>query len=409
MNKYLQRFGYFKEPILHNVVDPQLNIIVVIPAYDEPNLITSLDSLKESFKLFTGKIEVIVVLNFPVYAEKEVKQRLHLQSELLRSKELKSMGFPIHIIEAFDLPKKKAGVGLARKIGMDEAALRLLKTESRDGIICCFDADCFCDINYFTAVHSAFANTDTHAISIKFEHPLKESDSNLNAIILYELHLRLYLQFQRDIGLPFAFHTVGSSMAVRASKYMALGGMNTRKAGEDFYFLQKFIAQGYCMDCNSTTVYPSTRVSNRVPFGTGRAMGTMQSYEECSYSTYNPISFKLLRPLLAKIDLLYDPYSNWEDGLTRNVLLYLRKSGFYEKLDELRSNVSSILAFRKRFFQRFDAFWFMKYLHHMRDHGLEDQDVMQVAKDYLGQSIDDDPKSLLMSMRFRNNSPWRSV
>ena len=79
---------------------------------------------------------------------------------------------------------------------------------------------------------------------------------------------------------PFAFHTIGSSMAVRASSYMRQGGMNKRKAGEDFYFQQKIIPLCGFTECNSTVVYPSPRPSYRVPFGTGRAMlGYLQNGE----------------------------------------------------------------------------------------------------------------------------------
>ncbi|MEZ4848575.1 MAG: hypothetical protein R3B93_08135 [Bacteroidia bacterium] len=69
-----------------------------------------------------------------------------------------------------------------------------------------------------------------------------------------------------------AFHCVGSSMAVRSIAYQKRGGMNRRKAGEDFYFLQKFIAEGTLAELSTTKVIPSPRASEKVPFGTGRAI-----------------------------------------------------------------------------------------------------------------------------------------
>src|SRR4029434_9989987 len=92
------------------------------------------------------------------------------------------------------------------------------------------------------------------------------------AIAAYELHLRYYLQALRTAGFPHGYHTIGSSMAVRARTYMEQGGMNRRQAGEDFYFLHKLIPLGGFTELNSTTVYPLPRPSNRVPFGTGRAV-----------------------------------------------------------------------------------------------------------------------------------------
>jgi hypothetical protein len=74
---------------------------------------------------------------------------------------------------------------------------------------------------------------------------LTSLDSNVaRAITSYELHLRYLVHAMRWAGHPFAYQTVGSSMAVRRKAYLSLGGMNTRQAGEDFYFLQKFIEVG---------------------------------------------------------------------------------------------------------------------------------------------------------------------
>ena len=46
-------------------------------------------------------------------------------------------------------------------------------------------------------------------------------------------------------------------------------GLNKKQAGEDFYFLQKIMPMGNYFELNSTTVHPSSRTSDRVPFGTG--------------------------------------------------------------------------------------------------------------------------------------------
>jgi len=48
--------------------------------------------------------------------------------------------------------------------------------------------------------------------------------------------------------------------------------MNKRQAGEDFYFLQKIIPLGHFTDLTETKVIPSSRPSDRVPFGTGKAV-----------------------------------------------------------------------------------------------------------------------------------------
>jgi hypothetical protein len=90
-----------------------------------------------------------------------------------------------------------------------------------------------------------------------------------DAVANYELHQRYYLLAVRYTGYPYAFHTVGSCFAVRAEAYCRAGGMSRRQAGEDFYFIQKLAGQGGFTECRSTSVYPSPRPSDRVPFGTG--------------------------------------------------------------------------------------------------------------------------------------------
>ena len=92
------------------------------------------------------------------------------------------------------------------------------------------------------------------------------------AMVKYELYLRYYQEALAYIGHPHAFHCIGSAFAVRASDYVAQGGMNKRQAGEDFYFLQKLISTGRYACLNATRVYPSARFSTRTPFGTGQAV-----------------------------------------------------------------------------------------------------------------------------------------
>ncbi|MDV7389769.1 hypothetical protein RZS08_00385, partial [Arthrospira platensis SPKY1] len=74
------------------------------------------------------------------------------------------------ILEELYLPHKQAGVGLARKIGMDEACFRLEKVGNPAGIIACFDADSRCDANYFVELEAFFRDRpDLQACAIRFE------------------------------------------------------------------------------------------------------------------------------------------------------------------------------------------------------------------------------------------------
>ena len=266
-----------------------------------------------------------------------------------------------------DLPPKHAGVGLARKIGMDAAAAAFMEAGNASGPIVCLDADCTVAPNYLQSLHIHFQqHSKTPGCSIHFEHPLAGlSPAHRQGITAYELYLRYYRQALRWAGHPAAFHTVGSSMAVRAAIYLQQGGMNRRKAGEDFYFLEKIIALGGFSEITSTTVFPSSRRSLRVPFGTGRAMDDWLNSQATTRVTYDPQIFRDLKEFFAKAPLLYT-----SDQMATSPVLeqFLRQTDFATSLNKIRSNTSSINSFQKKFFHFFNLFRVLKYVHWATEH-----------------------------------------
>ena len=69
--------------------------------------------------------------------------------------------------------------------------------------------------------------------------------------------------------------------------------MRRNSAGEDFYFLQALCKTGPVGVIPDTTVYPSGRVSNRVPFGTGPAI--QQALDGRAVKLYNQKCFDELK------------------------------------------------------------------------------------------------------------------
>ena len=156
-----------------------------------------------------------------------------------------------------------------------DLALERFKKIGYNGIIAGLDADTTVAENYLYEINHFFINTNNQAASIHFEHPINGYDYNqfnYEQIIYYELHLRYYKNALQYLELPFAFHTIGSAFALTAKAYARQGGMNRRKAGEDFYFINKLIKGEKFGEINKTMVVPSPRISERVPFGTGRAI-----------------------------------------------------------------------------------------------------------------------------------------
>ena len=166
--------------------------------------------------------------------------------------------------------------------------------------------------------------------------------------------------------LPYAFHTVGSSMAVRSSAYQKQGGMNKRKAGEDFYFLHKIIALGDFTELKKAKVIPSPRVSDRVPFGTGKAVGEYVEHSTEAYMTYSPDSFREIRSFVGGLESFFQEQVDLSE-LSDPFKQFLGEQQFEKKLAEIRKNTSDFDSFKKRFFVWFDAFMILKLVHYLRD------------------------------------------
>ncbi len=288
------------------------------------------------------------------------------------------------------LPDPKGGVGWARKMVMDEAARRMQPS----GVIVCLDGDCTVAPSYLKEIYQYFSKHPAcDAAAICYEHRYDELDEQeRTSIIDYELHLRYLVHALRWTGHPFAFQTVGSSMAVRRNAYLAHGGMNTRSAGEDFYFLQKFIETETMHEITGTTVFPSARISYRVPFGTGRAMSFLLTENE-RWTTTSFQSYVKLRPLFDRLEEIYQIFSgeddNALDALRRlladddELLQYLTEIDFTDSCLRIAKNTASFPAFRKRFFRYFNAFRVIRYTHYMRDHFFPDEPVILAVEAFL--------------------------
>lgn len=413
---YLRKRALY-DRLIFTEPEPDLAAVVVIPAYNEPGLLEAVQHLANIDRIDRA-VEIFVILNHPETAERTVRQMHFKQYEVLRqfNKADSSNILRIYPILLEDLPEKISGVGLARKVGMDEAARRLAAVGADSGIIACYDADCRCSANYFHSLIDFFQNNPTiNACSITFEHSTEGlNPDEKKAIQIYELHLRYFIEAQRYAGFPFAFHTVGSSMAVRAGAYASVGGMNRRKAGEDFYFLQKCIERGNFGELTSAKIYPSARKSERVPFGTGRAMNDILVHGRL-WTTYPLEGFIELRALFISVESLYQAElkSVLEAlNLSPVLRLFLKDQGIEKKLCELRQNTASSGNFRKRFFHWFNAFQLMKYLHYRREVTGESGDTVEEAARlnalrYMESAIANSPGNWLDIYRQLQSVPWR--
>jgi hypothetical protein len=366
---YLNQRALFPE-IVKEAPDKNTGIIVVIPAYNEPGICKLLNSLL----LCTEpdcKVEVLIVVNAPEYAVNKSLENNNLTIRNIENwkKENSNSFFRLFAFVA-EHTINKWGVGLARKTGMDEAVRRFNYINNSDGIILSLDADCLVEKNYFVSVSDELLKRkDRTACSIYFEHPLSGDDfpdAIYKYITLYELHLRYYLQCLAFSGFPYAFHTVGSAVAVKALAYVRAGGMNRRQAGEDFYFVQKLVPGGGYFSLNSTTVFPSPRISSRVPFGTGASIGKLTDESNATLLTYNLRAFKELQVSFRLAEKIFcfdkQDLGVCYDLLPAGLQSFTNEAEWIEKMAEIKNNTGSLESFKKRFFDWFNMFRIVKYL-----------------------------------------------
>lgn len=365
---YFKRYAYYPHALIDESPAQDLFISIVIPCYNEPDIIATLHSLAQCDSPEKG-VEIIVVVNHGDHATDDIIAQNNLSVTQIRHFEAEHPDVSLHVLTEFDLPHKHAGVGLARKIGMDEAVRR-----NPNGVIVCLDADSKVLPNYLQEIERHFTiYPDTPGCSIHFEHPIsgKFDAAIYQAIIEYELHLRYFIHAQRWAGHPHAYQTIGSSMAVRSEMYQKVTGMPKRKAGEDFYFLQKVIQLGNFTELKSTMVIPSPRMSDRVPFGTGKAVSERLQTSQ-SYATYHLNTFVDLKTFIALIPSLYTLRF---EMLPVSVQSYMETIGGYDEIKKLVANSPSQAVFEKHFFNWFNAFHVMKFTHHCRDHFYPNSDL----------------------------------
>jgi hypothetical protein len=192
--------------------------------------------------------------------------------------------------------------------------------------------------------------------------------------------------------------------------------MNRRQAGEDFYFIQKIVPAGGYFYLNSTTVYPSPRLSLRVPFGTGPVMARITAMDRPSLLTYNIKAFTWLRSFFDLTTVFYDAGKReLEEYFTRvpeGILSFLEGKDAFNKVMEIKNNTSQFSTFKKRFFTWFNMFMVVKYLNHVHQSFFTKEDVIKASGsllNYTGKEIcSHDPLYLLdvyRSLEKRSDQP----
>jgi glycosyltransferase involved in cell wall biosynthesis len=366
-NKYLKKNAV---PVLiPEIPEIHTGISVVIPCFREPEILKTLESLFNCYLPDAG-VEVILLINHSEVSPEPVKsQNLKIKTEVDQwITKNKKDGLKFFVVGPLELRKKWAGAGLARKSGMDEAVWRFNRLKKPEGILVSLDADTLVEKNYLVEIERFFTqNPDYVGTTIAFSHQTEGlTGKHLEGIQLYEKYMDYYKNALGYAGYPYPMFTVGSAFAVKAEAYVKRGGMNRRQAGEDFYFLQNLVQLGSVGEITGTTVHPSARLSDRVPFGTGTVLQKWIKGEEDLTQTYNLQAFADLKQFFDLRNQLFKSseanYRQLLEKLPVAVSSFLKEADFWAEIRDLNANCSTLAAFQKRFFQKFNAFKILKFL-----------------------------------------------
>jgi hypothetical protein len=363
IDQYLARHAQ-PEVALERTIERTYDNVIVVPAYDErSDFVDDLDAATRDHACL-----VIVVVN----ATDDAPGDAHAANSALLAA-LTAVPDILAVDRASSgcrLPAKQ-GVGLARRIGCDVALALSASGKLLSPWIHMTDADAVLPVGYFAATREVPG--DVVALTYPFEHVAPEDPALATAAAAYDDWLRYYVLGLRSAGSPYAFHSIGSTIAVRADAYAAVRGVPLREAGEDFYFLNKLAKLGPIAEPPAEAIRLSSRTSHRVPFGTGPGIAkfaaALAAGDEPSF--YDPRSFAALGSFLTALEdfACSGTLSLPDDGPLAAVAAELDAPAALRKA---REATTSSTALRRRAHEWFDGFRSRQLIHALRHHGHPD-------------------------------------
>lgn len=362
--KYFESYAT-PDPRKHIDISKSWDRAVVIPAWRETETLKrSIRSIEDVAQQRMLRTLVIVVLNG---APEDRESRLSL------ARELNSTNLEIAPLSPYlDLQilfLDRPSVGMARKTGMDLAARLFFEKRLLSPWLRTTDAD--------VSVHSTYLDDPSHAEEIStelfnFVHLYHElSDSAAEAHCIYDIFLRYYVLGLEYAGSAYAFHSLGSIISVHAESYVAVRGFQDRDAAEDFYLLNKLAKVGRIQTRSDSPLQIEGRLSDRVPFGTGRGvtkiLETRTSGSEHEF--YDPQVFEELKTF---IDLIHAYAESKDASLFENVeskalQSYIEEHSITQQMAKLPLQSQSLQVRKQQVTHWFDGFRVLKFVHYMRD------------------------------------------
>ncbi len=328
-----------------------------------------IDSIrKQTYKNFT----VLVCVNQPEHWWSDPDKKDICENNSKTIAFLENLEYPpIEILDRSSpgrgFSQHEKGVGHARNLLFEKA----LTISNDNDLIMCLDADTTFKPGYFQSVADIFLKTpDAIAHANPYYHKLTGDKAVDKAILRYEIYMRLYVLNLWRIGSPYAFTPLGSSISMYAKTLKSIGKITPRPAGEDFYLLQKLRKYGRINQYNEHYVYPSPRISRRVPFGTGPAVADGIENRWESYPLYPAKPFDMIKET-------YDLFPElFNEDLNTPMDNFLKKIfGTSKIFQQLRSNYKTVDKFIRACHTKIDGLrilQFVRYYHRFRNMPDED-------------------------------------
>lgn len=383
VNKYLRQYAEPEVNALQEFPDACYDSVVLIPVYQEsPDFITDfLSRFKDKPTLF------VLVINqpeddfdaVPQTAITEFVERIGQMSWYKDNLSLYTFNdshVKILLVERYQygnrIPKKQ-GVGLARKIAADIAVYLIQRGAVKNPQIYSTDADATLPDNYFA---DSLLKRGSCAGVFNFSHKASGNQDIDAATSLYEQRLHYYVDGLAFAGSKYAFHTIGSCLTFTMQAYCQVRGFPKKSAGEDFYLLNK-LAKLAEVQCLAPVIHLRSRLSDRVPFGTGPAVSQIidLQHNNASYPIYHPETFVRLKILLTALqntvnkDIQVERLAEHLDVTSYDFLL---QSRFLQQYQKWQVQFSDPDRLQHAVDEWFDAFRILKFVHFQRDNGLAD-------------------------------------
>ena len=259
----------------------------------------------------------------------------------------------------FSIDHKKAGVGYARKIGFDYS-LKYIK--NKFSLFCSLDADTIIAEDYFNVVNKVMLD-NTNVCVVNFQHQKSNDPIIEKAIRQYEKQIKYIAKKIDNAGSPYGYVSMGSTIICNVFSYVACGGMSTKKATEDFYFLQALAKHTLVKKIKTKLVFPSSRSEQRVYLGTGYRIKEFQTLGEFKNLFFSEESFQILTQLLNTLEKSYNKsFDSVLNVLNSKARIFIESKNLQKTWSKINLNAKNERQFKLFIHQWFDALMIMQFL-----------------------------------------------